>query len=112
MSRAFILTLALLSAGCHGAKSGAPEPQAETTLRVENRNFLDANIFVVRDGQRIRLGMAPGLASHVFTIPSNIVTGAPQLRFEIHLIGGRGNPRTETIAVLPGDEVVLTIPAS
>jgi len=34
----------------------------------------------------------------------------PQLQFELHPIGGRGNPRTETISVPPGDEIDLTIP--
>jgi hypothetical protein len=109
--RSALCALALLSAGCsHAGKPGLPEPQATTTLRVQNRNFLDTDVFVVRDGQRIRIGMVAGLSTQVFTIPADIVRGAPQLRFEIHPIGGRGNPRTETIPVQPGDEVELTIP--
>lgn len=109
--RSALLVLALLTAGCgHGVRSGSPEPQAPTTLKVWNQNFLDTDVFVVREGQRIRLGMVGGLSTQVFTIPPDIVRSSPQLRFELHPIGGRGNPRTETISVEPGDEVELTIP--
>jgi hypothetical protein len=33
-----------------------------------------------------------------------------EVRFEVHPIGSRANPITETIAVRPGDVVHLTIP--
>lgn len=109
--RGTLFALALLSAGCSQAvKSGPPEPQAETTLKVQNQNFLDMNVFVLQGGQRIRLGTVAGLSTQVLTIPAYIVRGSPQLRFEVDPIGGRGYPRTETISVRPGDEVVLTIP--
>jgi len=109
--RGVLLALALLSAGCsHAVNAGPPEPEARTTVRVDNRNFLDMNVFVLRAGQRIRLGTVTGLSSQVFTIPPDIVRSSPQLQFELHPIGGRGNPRTETISVQPGDEIDLTIP--
>ena len=105
-----LLALALLSAGCARAfKSEPREPDPRTTLRVENQNFLDMNVYVLRGGQRIRLGMVPGLSTQVFTIPAYIVRGSP-LQFEVHPIGGLGNPRTETISVQPGEEIRLTIP--
>jgi hypothetical protein len=109
MKNAWIV-LALLSAGCgHGVRS-APDPQAETTVRVENRNFLDMTVYIVHSSQRIRLGMVTGLSTQVFTIPGYIVRGSGQLQFELHPIGGRGNPRTESISVQPGDEVNLIVP--
>jgi len=99
--------------GCHHAATpDTPEPRAETTLKVRNQNFLDMDVFVLRDGQRVRLGMVAGLSSQVFTLPADIVRSSPQLRFELHPIGGRGNPRTETISVQPGDQLELTIPPS
>ncbi|OLD51550.1 MAG: hypothetical protein AUI63_00710 [Gemmatimonadetes bacterium 13_1_40CM_2_60_3] len=109
--RSALLALALLSAGCsHAVRSGPPEPRPQTTLKVDNQNFLDMVVYVLRAGQRIRLGTVTGLSSQVFTIPPDIVRSSPQLQFELHPIGGRGNPRSETISVQPGDEVVLTIP--
>jgi len=68
------------------------------------------NVFVLLHSQRIRLGTVPGLSSQVFTIPAYMVRSSPQLQFELHPIGGRGNPRTENISVRPGDEVELTVP--
>jgi hypothetical protein len=106
----WLLAFALLSAGCHhGANQASPEPEAVTRVRVENRNFLDMNVYVLSGGQRVRLGQVPGLSTQVLTIPSYLVRSAP-LQFELHAIGGRTNPRTETISVQPGDEVSLMIP--
>src|SRR3977135_2032185 len=94
--RGALLGLALLSAGCHhGANAGSPDPQAATTLKVRNQNFLDMDVFVLQQSQRIRLGMVGGLSTQVFTIPAYIVRSSPQLQFEFHPIGGRANPRTE-----------------
>jgi|SRR5258706_4074697 len=108
--RGVLLVLALLSAGCGRAfKSGPREPDERTTLRVVNQNFLDMNVYVLPGGQRIRLGTVPGLSTQVFTIPAYLVRGSP-LQFEVHPIGGLGNPRTETISVQPGEEIRLTIP--
>ena len=105
-----LVVLALLSAGCGHAVRSAPDPQAETTVRVENRNFLDMNVFVLQGSQRIRLGMVAGLSTQVFTVPGYLVRGAGQLQFELHPIGGRGNPRTESISIRPGDEINLIVP--
>jgi len=108
--RAVLLVLALLGAGCGRAfKSGPREPEPRTTLRVENQNFLDMNIYVIQGAQRIRLGTVPGLSTQTFTIPAYVVRGS-SLQFEMHAIGGLGNPRTETISVEPGDELSLRIP--
>lgn len=107
-----LIVLCLLSAACHyGARSGPPEPRTDTRLRVQNQNFLDMNVYVLAGSQRIRLGTVTGLSTQVFTIPPDLVRGT-LLRFEVHPIGGRDNPRSETISVQPGDEVQLTIPPS
>ena len=108
--RGALLVVALLNAGCgHGVRS-APDPQSETTVRVENRNFLDMNVYVLLNSQRIRLGMVAGLSTQAFTIPGYLVRSAGQLQFELHPIGGRANPRSESISVRPGDEVTLIVP--
>jgi hypothetical protein len=107
------VALALLSAGCaRGAVSAAPEPRPRTTVQVRNQNFQDMNVYLLAAGQRIRLGMVTGLSTQVFTLPDHIVRVASQLQFELHPIGGRRNPISETITVMPGDQVVLTIPPS
>jgi hypothetical protein len=109
--RGAFLALALLTAACgHAAQSRTPEPGPKTTVKVQNQNFLDMVVYVLSGGQRIRLGTVGGLSMQILTLPDYIVRGSGQLQFELHPIGGRANPRSETISVRPGDEVELTVP--
>ncbi|PYO92956.1 MAG: hypothetical protein DMD62_11490 [Gemmatimonadetes bacterium] len=107
-----LLALALLTAGCarHSGSSAAPEPEQKTTVQVKNQNFSDMNVFVLGAGQRVRLGFVTGLSTQTFTLPADIVRISPQIQFEIHPIGANRNPISETINVIPGDQVTLTIP--
>jgi hypothetical protein len=107
-----LFALALLSAGCQHRVRSDSEPQSETTVKVENQNFLDMDVFVVESGMRIRLGRAASLTSPVFTIPASIVRRPTTVTFELHPIGGGRamTQRTETIPVSPGDQVTLMIP--
>jgi hypothetical protein len=113
--RRALLAVALLGTACRpGAKPGAAEPQAATTVKVENQNFLDMDVFVVQNGMHIRLGRAASLTTQVFTIPADFVRRSTELLFELRPIGGGGaaTQRTQTIPVQPGDQVVLMIPPS
>jgi hypothetical protein len=105
-----VLFLVVCVTACH-RRAGAPiNPQAEVAVNVENQNFLDMNVFLIRGGQRIRLGMVPGLSSRVLMVRPELIGYGADLRFEVHPIGGRSNPISETITVRPGDVVQLTIP--
>lgn len=105
-----VALLGLAAAACHRPQVGSLNPQAEVAVTVENQNFLDADVFIVRGGQRIRLGMVPGLSSRVLMVRPELIGYGQDVRFEVHPIGGRGDPLTETISVRPGDVVHLTIP--
>lgn len=121
-TRAALLFAAVVAAGTFTASAcaraprragrGAPEPQAVTTVRVQNQNFLDMNVYVIQGGARSRLGTATGNSTTRFTIPATLVHTLSQLRFLADPIGGRGSPVSEEITVSPGDEVTLTIPPS
>jgi len=112
MTRFAWCAVALLVAGCaHRPRAGAePTPQAETAVKVENQNFLDMDIYVWRQGQRIRIGMVPGLSTRVLMLRPDIVGNISELQFEMHPIGARQNPISERITVHPGDVIELTIP--
>lgn len=86
------------------------DPVGPTTVRVQNQAFLDATVYVVRGGVRVRLGIATGSRTVVFTIPRTLVQPGTQLRFIANPIGGQRQPVSEEITVSPGDEVSLILP--
>ena len=91
--------------------SAAPaEAEAPTTVRVQNQGFLDMTIYVYRGGSRLRLGVATGSSTAVFTIPKTIVQIGTPLRFLASPIGGNRQPISQEVTVSPGDEVGLVIP--
>jgi len=107
----FLLVLAAGMA-CHRPAAAPLNPRAEVAVTVDNQNFLDMDIFIIRGGQRIRLGMVPGLSSHMLMVRPELIGYGTEVQFEVHPIGGRANPITETISVRPGDVIHLTIPPS
>ncbi len=86
------------------------EPIPPTYVKVENRAFLDMNVYVFRSSQRVRLGMANGNSTVRFVIPSSLLFGSTPLRFLADPIGGNRTPTSQEISVSPGDEVQLVIP--
>ena len=105
-----LLLLTLAAAACHRGAVAPINPQAEVAVTVDNQNFLDMNVFLIRGGQRVRLGMVPGLSSRILMVRPDLIGYGTELQFELHPIGGRANPVTETISVRPGDVIQLTIP--
>lgn len=109
-----LLVPALVAAvgGCHGRAAAPPSPHAEIAVAVDNRNFLDMDVYIVRSGQRIRIGTVPGLSSRILMVRPEIVGLGTEVQFEVHPIGSAQNPISETITVHPGDVINLTIPPS
>jgi hypothetical protein len=105
-----LVLVGVVAAACHRPPVGPVNPQAEVAVAVDNQNFLDMDVFIVRGGQRIRLGMVPGLSSRVLMVRPEVIGYSQEVRFEVHPIGGRSDPVTETISIHPGDVVHLTIP--
>jgi len=108
-----LLSVALLATACHRPAAAPPNPMAEVAITVENQNFLDMDVFIVRSGgDRVRIGMVPGLSSRILMVRPDLVGYGSEVRFEVHPIGGRANPTSETMTVHPGDVIHLTIPPS
>jgi hypothetical protein len=112
MLRRTAMALATLVLACGGGPrtEDTASPEQRTVLRVENDNFSDMRIYVWRNSQRIRVGVAN--AKSVTTIPLNrtLVIGIQTLRVEADPIGGQGSAVSEQITVSPGEEIVLRIP--
>lgn len=107
-----LLALATLAVACHRRAAAPINPQAEVAVTVDNQNFLDMTVYLIRGGQRIRLGMVPGLSKQILMVRPDLIGYGTDLQFEVHPIGGRGNPISETVSVKPGDVINLTIPPS
>ncbi len=106
-----LLLLALAACGpLPRARRGTAAPPPQTTVQVENRAWLDMNIFVIRGGHRVRLGMVPATSTRVFVIPANLVFGPTSLQFLADPVGSRRTPISHEIMVRPGDRLRLMIP--
>lgn len=104
-----------LASGCaRNPRPGADEysvaDTAQTTVRVQNQGFLDANVYVLRGNVRVRLGTVTGNSTAVLTIPRSLVAVVTPLRFVSVPIGGNRAPVSEEVSVSPGDEVGIVIP--
>ena len=104
--------VALAAVACHHRAVEPVNPRAEVAVTVDNQNFLDMTVYLIRGSQRIRLGMVPGLSKQILMVKPDLVGYGTDLQFEVHPIGGRGNPISETISVKPGDVINITIPPS
>lgn len=108
--------LLLLTAGTFGGACArshyvpGDEP-ARTVLKVENQGFPDMNVYVVPEGGgRVRLGTVTGNSNAYFTLPDYVVKGTRELSFQALPIATPRGPVSQSIMVVPGDTVVLTIP--
>ena len=110
---AFLLLVAVL-AGCGGQRGvRSDQPGAETTtIRVENNSFLDMTVYVIRNGQRTRLGLVNGSSTRTFVIPDRVVGFGENLSFLADPVGSSVTAQSFDMYVRPGDEVGITIPAT
>ena len=107
-----VLFAALLGLTACGKTGEAATDEPRTTVRVENRNFLDMHVYVAQaGGSRVRLGIVSGGGTKVFTVPAYLVRGAGSLRFLVDPIGSAEEGLSEELPVIPGDEVMLIIPS-
>src|SRR3989449_3404228 len=59
------LAVALGAIACHGRPAAPPNPQAEIAVTVDNQNFADMDVFIVRtDRKSTRLNSSHGYISY------------------------------------------------
>jgi hypothetical protein len=107
---AWALLLPLL-AGCahHGTtQTTAAALNTPVDLEVDNHNWSDIVIYLVRGTQRQRLGMVSALSNTVFTFPYRRLGSSGDARFSAHAIGG-GGYTSESVLVQPGQMLKWTL---
>jgi hypothetical protein len=110
LTRCLLLAVVLASLGCRtGHARSDEEGPLRTTIEVQNEDFNDMTVYVLVNGSRTRLGIAPGNKSTVLTIPEYLLNGVPVMRFVADPIGGNRTPVSEEVNVNPGDQLEMII---
>jgi hypothetical protein len=111
VSGVLVLVLGVLLAGCARATTVDAAQSSDATLRVDNHNFNDVDIFVVHPGEvPQRLGMVTGVSSGSFAIPRTLLANQP-IRVTAVPIGGVGEARSGPLTVYGGQTVQFTVEA-
>jgi hypothetical protein len=110
--RAGLIVLLGLSSACGASRTtptSNPEPSSdEIPVQIDNQNFSDMEIYVVRNGQRLLIGQAGGLTKTTLTI-RNAARGDGRVRLLAEPIGVARPIATPTLVVPPGQSIFWTI---
>jgi hypothetical protein len=104
-----LLIILISLSSCTTTRRAGDQVEPKTLVRVENRNFLDMKIYILRGAERIRIGTVTGNSTEVLVIPQYLVVNAGLIRFLADPIGGNQTPISQEISVRPGQEVELII---
>ena len=116
--RTAVLAFALAALGGSPAlaQTQAPGPpkiavrrDARAELQVENNNWLDAHLYLVRDGMLTSLGFMNGPGEEHFTLPSMATMAGADVQVLVLPIGATGAYLSPVLVISPGDKVQLTI---
>jgi hypothetical protein len=78
------------------------EADNASTLEIVNHHWSDVDIFVIRDGQRIRIGQVTASADQNFVLSKSMTSGGGTLQLQAHAIGASGAINSEIVNVRPG----------
>jgi hypothetical protein len=116
---AVLLVAAPLGTACHSrspsaSSSTSPVPAAEDTatavaLQIANHHWSDVVIYVLRDGQPSRIGIATAASATSFLLPRRMLGPAGDIRLWGRPIGARDAAFTETVVVQPGQWIEWTL---
>lgn len=103
-------TLALVTGCASMTRNPEADEASRTTVQVDNRGYVDMNIFALEGGAvRRRLGIASAARTTTLVIPSSLVGIGRDVQFVADPIGGTRQSVSQRIFVRPGEQVVLMI---
>ena len=109
---AVLLVAALGTAGCVGTGRNAPSAVPSATVTVNNRAFIDVDVFALNGSTRARLGSVTASGTGTFRLPAAVVGAGRDLRFMVDPIGSTRQGVSFNIYVRPGEHITLTVPPS
>lgn len=101
-----------LACGARSASKAATDDRAanaEIAIEVENHNYSDVVIYLVRGSQTQRLGMVTGLSNANYVIPFRRLGPGGESRLRAYPIGGPAAFTSENLYVQPGQWVKWTL---
>jgi hypothetical protein len=112
-SAVLLLAGFLVSACLHQPRTPQPVPDDDAAsgfeLQIANHNWSDMTIYVVRDGQPSRVGIATAASSARFMLPRGMLGQGGEIRLWGRPIGGQGEAFSESVIVQPGQWVEWTL---
>jgi hypothetical protein len=84
------MAAALLAGGCaHGnaARSDDVAVEPQVMVRVENNNWSDMNVYVLRSGTRQRLGSVSSMTTAKFKLPRHVLVSTEPVRLLADPVG-------------------------
>jgi hypothetical protein len=110
--RAGLIVLLGLSSACGASRTAptsSPEPSSdEIPVQINNQNFSDMDIYVVRNGERWLIGQAGGLTKTTLTI-RGAIRGDGRVRLLADPVGEARPIATPTLVVPRGQSIFWTI---
>lgn len=111
LTPAALLAVSLAACASGGSqKSPSPSSGSEPHLQVVNRSSADVDIYLIRTGQRIRLGLAPNNQTTKFSLTPALTIGAGTVRFEAVPVVGGNTISSDPTTIQPNVTVTLDVP--
>lgn len=111
-----LLLLSLLLPACasHSPPGSTPPrddaPAGGGTVSIENHSSRDMDIFVIRRGDRVRLGFAPAAQTTRFALAPGLIVGAGIVQFLASPTRGGESVASDSFAFQPGQELHWVVP--
>lgn len=109
IARSLLLLIVVFVAAACGARQTADAADERATLSVTNNHWSDINVYLLRNGARLRLGMVTAATQRRFVLPRQATAGAADVRLLADPIGSRRTYTSPSVYVVPGEHVVWTI---
>jgi hypothetical protein len=90
------------------ARRGTAE-KSGTTLMVQNNNWSDVNIYLVRGSARTRIGSVTAMGKAEFKLPAAYVVGVSDVTLQAAPVGSNDSYISPPIQVFPGAQLALTV---
>ncbi len=106
-----LLVIGGVVAGCARHRQGGETVGGDiaSVLRVANHHWGDVEVYVVREGQRQRVGMVTATSEETFTLPPYLTNGVGTIQLQAHAVGMLGGVTSERFAVRQGMQISWTL---